>query len=144
MASAHTPVKNVCYSCGSPGYKPHWLLELGILGACPLGGVLRVVVVNCGVHVLHSSGRSWNWSSLLIIYCCAGGEVYVKHVSAFPTHFDAGMFWFYPTYRSRLGFLNFFQRKLLHVHLYIWYVHGRRGVQEPPMSSSLQPGLLMS
>lgn len=48
MASAHTPVKNVCYSCGSPGYKPHWLLELGILGACPLGGVLRVVVVNVG------------------------------------------------------------------------------------------------
>lgn len=72
------------YSCGSRGYKPHWLSERGIFFflAHPSGGSLKSRETKCRVQTLHL-GRSQELGFPLIILCHAKHWVYGKNWSLF-------------------------------------------------------------
>lgn len=63
----------------------------------------------------------------------ARGWVYGEAVSAFPTHFNVGIFSVTNVWELLNQILDFSQRELIHLFLYMQCTHGKRESQEPFM-----------
>lgn len=88
--------KQAIVFCGPWGLinaKLHWLSQLGNLGDSPLGGSYKSCGTKCMVQALCFSGRSWELG-----YCpdykalCWRWGLWYDCVSAFPNHFNVGIF----------------------------------------------------
>ena len=69
----------------------HWLRELGDLRARLWVAAIKVRDLAEWSKSFAPQGEAGNWGSFLIVRCCTGG-LWHKCVSAFPTHFNVGIF----------------------------------------------------
>lgn len=134
MGSAHVPIQQLLLclleSCGICECDPPWLSELGGLETHP-SGIRRVGGTRCVIQTLCSQKDAEIPPNCEVR--CQGWGLWREYVSAFLTRFDV----FSPlssVQESLNQFLNFSQRELIHVQLYIQCIYGRRASQEPPIS----------
>lgn len=81
MGSAHKPIKN--WYLFAIFWLASWMqVPLAFKAACfgghPSSGSLQTWGTICWVEALHSSGRNWELTSLLIVCHCIRGGVYDK------------------------------------------------------------------
>ena len=121
--------------CRTYEHKPHWLSDVGDLGALPLGGRLKSWGARYVIQTLPSLGRSWElgvpgcmtlwwvwglwWECLRLSYLFQYGLMYKSPYLLYTSHSTS--FWL------------FFPRELLQEYLNIWYIHGRSKIQVSPM-----------
>lgn len=125
--------------CWSYGCKPHWFSELGVLGAHPPGGSLKSWGTRYWIQTLGSLRRRWElcipsqWHVAVL-----GLDFWWKCVSVFFTHFYVGIFSFIQCVEVTGSLLNFIQRALSHLLLWIQYVC-RRGEFRRLLCHHLEP-----
>lgn len=120
-------------SCGTHECKSCWLSELGDLKVILwMVDLKRGALVVCSKpFVTQEKAGSWAFPHHCMM-CMVG--VYGERVSQpFPLISILVFSRWSGVQESLNRILNFSQRKWFHVQLYIWWVCGRREIQEPPM-----------
>lgn len=129
MDSALCPLTAAAFllqSCGTYTCKSSWLSELWMVD------LKRGALVVCSKPFV-TQGKAGSWTFPHDCMMCMVG-VYGERVSQpFPLISILVFSWWSSVQESLNWILNFSQRKLFHVQLYIWWVCGRRDIQEPPM-----------
>lgn len=136
MVSANAPIKNCFFIFYSPMVLTGFQSQV-FWGSIPQVGPLKFEVQNVQVKFLAPQGETGIWGfppEYMALY--QGWDLWQEYISIFHTCFSLGAFSFTQCVGITQLFLDFSQRELWHVQLYIWYVHGKREIQELPMSSS--------
>lgn len=112
-----------------------WLSELDGLEVRPLGDVLKVGALD--VWSKPFTPQEETRSSLMIEWHCAEGGILVRMYLSLSILFRCVYFLVCPMYKSRSASSRLLSEETM-LCIAVYFVHERRGFQEPPMSSSLK------